>query len=134
MNSGSGFIHPVKTTASLGVAVGDMVAVIGKLLSGGEARGFSDNAVAFDDDPVAIGMGDYPFATQQRDRAVGAVTDGHEINKRVRLVRGQALTAMVIHHFVEAGGQAGELNGSSHDEKRCHSKRTECGFATVRMR
>jgi hypothetical protein len=126
MHMAAEIIDTVKTALGASRPGGHMVAVVGKLLSRGEARGFAHYLVTFDHELAAVFMGDDPFATEQRDGVFGAVVNRDEINKRVRLVRRQALAPVMIHELVEAGGEAGKCERSGHGNNQFRRG----GFAT----
>ena len=96
VNLSAGFIHAVEAAAHLRIFTGHMVAVVGKLFTRGETRGFADDLVAFHHEMTAVGVGDDPLATEQCHRVVGAVVDCDEIDEGVRFVRGQAAAAVVV--------------------------------------
>ena len=101
----------MKAAENLGIAIRDMVAVVGKLLAGGEARRFADDFIAFYDQTAAIGIDHDPFAAEKPDGAVGFVSNGDEINERVGFIRRQAGPTMVINQFIKVCGQAGKFYG-----------------------
>ena len=111
-------IHPVKTAAHLGIAMRDMVAVVGELFAGGEARGFTDDFVAFDDEAAAVAVDHDPFAAQEPDGALGFVPDRDEINEGMRFIRWQAGAAVVINQLVEVCGEAGQFYGFAGQGKK----------------
>ena len=112
-------IHAVETAAHLGIAIRDMVAIVGKLFAGREARRFADDFVAFDDQAAAVAVDHDPFSAEEPDGAVGFVLDRDEINEGVRLVRRQAGAAVVVNQLVELGGEAGQFYGFARQgEKR----------------
>ena len=86
MNLLAVFVDAVKTAARDRVATGDVIAVIGELFSRRDAGSFANNFIAFDHKLAAIGVGDHPFASEQRDRAVRTVFDRDEIDERMWLV------------------------------------------------
>lgn len=114
-------VDSVEAAGGARVDAGDVVTVIGKVFAGRKARGFADDAVALDDQMRAIGVVDHPFAAEQRDRAVGAVFDGDEIDERVGLVLGQTHAAVMINEFIETGGEAGKCEGSGHGRIALHA-------------
>lgn len=97
-------IDAMKTPARTRGAGGDMVAVVGKLFARGQSRSFADDFIALDHELTAVGVSDHPFASEQRDGVIGAVVNRDEIHERMRLVRRQAFSPVVIHEFVEVGG------------------------------
>lgn len=99
------FVDAMKTAERARVGGGDMVAVVGKLFAGREARGFAHDFIALDDEVIAIAVLNNPFAAEQRDDAVGSIINRDKINECMRFIRGQGHTAMVIDKFVEAGGE-----------------------------
>ncbi len=111
-------IHAMETAAHLGIAIRDMVAIVGKLLAGCEARCFADDFVALDDQAAAIGMDHDPFAAEQPDGAIRFVFDRDEINKRMRFVGRQAGAAVVINQLVEQCGEAGQFYGFARQGKK----------------
>ncbi len=115
MDAAAEIVHAVKTPAGARVATGDVVAVVGKLFAGGEARGLADDLVAFDYELVAVVVLHDPFAAEEGHGVLGAVVQRHEIDERMRLVRRQRLAPVVIDEFVEAGGKAGEGERSGHN-------------------
>lgn len=130
MNLPAEIVHPVEATLGFGIAAGDMVTVVGKLFPGRETRGFAHDFVAFDHEPFAIGMQDDPFAAEQDYGVLRAVGDGDMVDKRVRLVRRQARSAMVIAEFIEGSGQAGQFKGTGHPPKRRGITKAASGFRT----
>ncbi len=56
------FIDPVETAEGGGRFPGDMVAIVGKGFSGGEAGSLADDAIALDDAAVAAGVLHDPLA------------------------------------------------------------------------
>ena len=111
-------IHAVETAAHLGIAIRDMVAVVGKLLAGREARRFADDFVAFDDQAAAVAVDHDPFAAQEPDGAIGFVFDRDEINEGVRVIRWQAGATVVINQLVELCGEAGQFYGFARQGKK----------------
>ena len=101
MNPVSVFVDPVETPVRAGVAAGHVVAVVGKLLAWREARRFTDNLVAFDDQPGAVGMHHHPFAAEESHRLVGGIPNGDEVDERMRLIRRQAGAPVVVAEFVQ---------------------------------
>ncbi len=120
MDVSAQIVDPVKAPARTGGAGGYMVAVIGKLFAGGQPRGLAHDLVAFDHELAAVGVGDDPFATEQGDGVLGAVMNRDEVNEGVRLVRRQALPPVMIHEFVEMGGEAGKRERSGHGQQPTH--------------
>ena len=80
------FVDAVKASVCDRVASCDVITVVRKFLAGRESRSFADDLVSFDDELAAVGMGDHPFASEKRDRAVGAIFNRDEVNERVRLI------------------------------------------------
>lgn len=111
-------IHTVKTPVRDGVTSRDVITVVGKLFAGREARRFSDDFVTFDHELVAVGVDHDPFSAQQGDRAIGAIFNGDEIDKRVRLVGRERWSAVMIGKFVESGDKAGERAGTAGHQPR----------------
>ena len=105
MNQAAQIVHPVKTPVGARVAAGDVVAVVGELLAGSEARGLAHDLVALDHELVAVLVLHDPFAAEERHGVLGAVVEGHEINKRMWLVGGQRFASVMVDEFVEAGGK-----------------------------
>ena len=101
------FIDPVEAAMRAGVEAGYMVTVVGKLLARGEAGCLADDLISFDDQPRAVGVFDNPLSSEERDRPVGAISDGDEINERVRLVDRQTHAAVMIGELIEPGSKAG---------------------------
>ena len=114
MDGAAGFVAAVETPLHDGSAGGDVVAVIGETFAGREHGSFVYDALALDDLAGAVVALDDPFAAKELDGVLGGVVDGDEINKRVRLVGGQAFAAMVVNEFIEAGGESGEFVRSGH--------------------
>ena len=77
------FVDAVKAAVGARINAGDVITIVGKLLPGGEARGFTDDLVALDDEAGAVGMDDDPFAPEEGDCVVRGVLDGDEINEGV---------------------------------------------------
>jgi hypothetical protein len=101
MNPVSILVDPVEAAMRRSVTASDVVAVIGKLFAGREARRLTDNLIAFNNKPRAVGMHHDPFPTEQRNRAIGGILNRDEVNKRVRFVRRQARAAVVIAQLVQ---------------------------------
>ena len=111
------FVDAVEAAVRTRVEAGDVITVVGKLFARREPRRFADDLVALDHEPRAIGMDDDPFSAKERDAAIGCVVDRDEIHERMRFVRGQTRSAMMIAEFIEAGGEAGQFARAGHDEK-----------------
>jgi len=94
------FIHPMKAASGNGIVTGNMHAVVGKLLTGGEPRRFTDNFIPLNHQLVPVFIFDHPLATKQGYRAIRAIADRDEIDEGMRLVHGQTATTMVIAEFV----------------------------------
>lgn len=103
------FVDAVKTPVRDRVTARDMIAVVRKLLTRGEARGLTDDLVTFDDELAAVGVGDDPFPAQQRHGAVGGIVDRDEVDERVRFVSGERRPAIMIGEFVESGREPGDF-------------------------
>jgi len=124
------FVDPMVTAVGSRIDGCHVVAIVGKLLAGGEAGGFADDFVGFDHELFAVAMLDDPFAAEQRDNTIGGVANRDEIDEGMRFVRRQSHAAMVVHEFVEMSGQAFEWCGSGH----WLSKERSClGFANTRL-
>lgn len=95
------FVDAVKTAVSRRIGARHMIAVVGELFARRQLRRFAHDPIAFDHQARAVGVLDDPFPTQQGDGAIGAVPDGDEINKGMRLVRRETGAAMMIAEFVE---------------------------------
>lgn len=95
------FVDAVKTSVCTRIAPRHMVAVVGKLLAGREARRFPDDPVAFDHQTRAVRVQYDPFAAQQCDAAIGGILNRDEIDEGVRLVRRQARAAVVVAQLVK---------------------------------
>ena len=106
MDEAAQIVHPMKTSMGARVAAGDVVAVVGELLAGREARSLAHDLVALDDEFLAVAVLHDPFATEECYRVLGAIVECYEIDKRMRLVGGQSLSPMVVDEFVEAGGKS----------------------------
>ena len=117
MNLVPELIHSVETPVRAGIAAGHVIAVVGKILPGGQARRFADDFVAFNHQPGTVRMQHDPFAAEQGDRAIRAVANRDEVDERVWFVRRQAGATMMVAQFVERGGQAGEFGGAGHAGK-----------------
>ena len=103
MNPASRLIDAVKAAVRTGIDTRDVVAVVGKLFARTKPRGLPDDFVAFDHEPGAIGVDDHPFAPEERDRTVGGVADGDEVDECMRFVCRQTRSAVVVVEFVEPG-------------------------------
>lgn len=123
MDVSAQIIDTMETSTRSGGTSSDVIAVVGKLLSRRQPRRFSDDFVAFDHQLTAVRVSDDPFASKECDRVVGAVVDGDEIDKSVRLVRRQTFPSVVIHEFIEMGDEAGKGKGSGHGEQPTHRRR-----------
>lgn len=88
------------------IATGDVVAVVGELLSGCETRRLAHDLVTFDHQLTSICMCDHPLSAEKSHGAIGAIFDRNEIDKRVRFIRRQRRTAMVVGEFIEASREA----------------------------
>lgn len=131
MNFFTRIIDPMEAPLRRGIQSGHMIAVIGKLLTGRQARGLAHNLVAFNDEPGAVRVFDHPFAAEKCDRAVGTVTDRNEVDKCVRLVRWQTRTAVVITQLIKGGDEAGDLAGAAgHKSKEARIAQVASGFVS----
>ena len=100
MDGAAGFVGPVEASLHDSVAGGHVVAVVGKAFAGREDGSFVDDAFALDDLAGAVVSLDDPFATEELNGVLGGVVYGDEIHERVRLVGGQAFSAVVINKFI----------------------------------
>ena len=96
-------IDAVKTTMRDRVASRDMIAVVRKFLARREPRSLADDLISFDDELAAVGMSHHPFASEKRDRPIGAVFNRDEVNECMWLILGQRRAAVVISELVESG-------------------------------
>lgn len=83
------FIHTVETSMRDSIAASNVVAVIRKFFTGIEAGRLADDLITFNHELAAIRVHDHPLTPQQGDRAIRAVDDRNEINKRVWFIRRQ---------------------------------------------
>src|SRR5271165_1049438 len=104
-----GFVDAVEAPLDAGVFAGDVVAVVGELLAGGQARGLAHDLVALDHLAGAVAGFDHPLAPEQRDGLVRGVADRDVVDERVRLVLGKARAAVVVDQLVQASGEAGDF-------------------------
>ncbi len=89
MNFAAELIDAMEGTGRPGGGAGDVVAVVGKLLARGEARGLADDFLALDDQTGTVEVFDHPFATKQGERVCRAVVDRDKIDESVGLIGGQ---------------------------------------------
>lgn len=97
----------MKTPGGAGRAAGDVIAVVGKLFTRGEAGRFADDFLPFDDQVGSVEVLDHPFSAEERERVFRSVVNRDEVDESVRLIGGQTRAAMVVDEFIEAGGKAG---------------------------
>jgi hypothetical protein len=122
MDLPAGFIDPVEAATRSGIAAGYMVAIVGKMFTGGETGGLADDLIALNHEAGAVGVFDDPFAAEQRDRVFGGVLDRNKVDESVRLVRGQTHSAVMVSEFVEPGLEAGQRMGAAgHGAKETHN-------------
>ena len=114
----TGFVDAVKAAVRGGVLIGNVITVVGKLLTRSEAWGLPDDFIPFDHKAGTIGVEHDPFASQQGDRVFGFVADRDEVNEGVWLVRRKAGAAMVITQFIQTSGEAGNFAGARHGTNR----------------
>jgi hypothetical protein len=107
MDATAKFVDAVERAGGAGGGAGDVVAVVGKLFAGREARGFADDFLAFDDEMGAVEVLDHPFAAEERERVFGAVVNRDEVDEGVRLIGGQTRATVMVDEFVQSGGEAG---------------------------
>jgi hypothetical protein len=98
-------------------AAGDVVAIVGKMLAGGQAGSIANDFIAFDHQLLAVRLKDHPFASEQRDGTVRLIFDGDEVDERVRRSLGQAFAAMMVDKPVQMSREARDFNRSL-----CHAK------------
>ena len=107
-------VDSMKTAMGHGIAVGNMIAVIGKVLARIEAGCLAHDLVAFDHQLGRVSVFDDPFAPQQRDGAVRPVLNGQIIDEGMGLLRGKLGSALPIDESVKHDMKAGEFFGSGH--------------------
>ena len=111
MNQLAEFIHAVEGAVRAGVAGGDVIAVVGKMLAGRQARPLADDLIPLDDKVAAVGLLDHPFAAEQGDDAVGLVLDRDEIDECVWCSLRQAVAAMMVDEPVKVGRETRNFAG-----------------------
>jgi len=104
MNAFAEFIDAMKATVGAGVDPRDMIAIVGKLLTGREVGRFADDLVAFDHEAGAVAMQHDPLSAQQRHLSIRRILDRDEVNERMWLVSRQARSAMMVTELVETCG------------------------------
>jgi len=83
-----------------------VVTLVMELGAGGQAGGFADDAVAFDDEFGAVGIGDDPFAAFDGDDPRAVIVDGDVVDKSVRPVGG-AFFVRIVFHTIKAHPESG---------------------------
>ena len=106
MNQLAEFIHAMEGALHAGVAGGDVIAVVRKMLAGRQARRFADDFFTFDDQPAAVFVENHPFSAQEGDRAVRLVPDRDEVNERMRLPFRQTGSAVMVDQPVQMSREA----------------------------
>lgn len=84
MNFAPRFIDAMKRTRRKRFAAGHVVTVVGEVFTWGEAGIFADNFIALHYLMRAIAMFEDPFASQQGNRVLGTIVNGHKVNKSMR--------------------------------------------------
>ena len=109
----------METAVGLGVDARDVVAIVGKLLAGGESRSLTNDLISFDHEARAIGVNYDPLAAEQGDNPFGVVLNRDKVDKGVGFIGRETCSSMVIVEFVEPGAQAGQFEGrAGHRVKR----------------
>lgn len=109
--------NAVKTAVNHGIAAGDVITVVGKLLTRGQTGSLTHDFVALDHQTGAVVVEHDPFSAQQGDRVIRGVVDRNEVDKGMRFVRRQRGATVVVTQFVEGGRQAGQFTGARHSGK-----------------
>lgn len=104
----------MKTPVSAGVTGRDVIAVVGKMSSRGQAGTFAYNFISLDHQLRAVGMFDHPFSPEQGDGSVGIIANCQIIDERMRSIRRELLAAMPVNELVQFNPQAGQFDGCSH--------------------
>jgi len=111
MNRLAEFINAMEAAMGAGVAGGNVVAVVGKMLARRQPGRLADNLFTLDDELGAVGILNHPFAAEQGDDSVGLVLDRDEIDERVRLSFRQAVAAMMVDEPVKVSREARNFAG-----------------------
>ncbi len=91
----------MKAAKSPTVAATYMVTVIGKMRSGYQGRGFANNFIAFNYRSAPIRMLNNPLSAEQGDRAIRVIMDCQVINKGMRAISWEMITAVAINQLIQ---------------------------------
>jgi len=78
-----------------------VVAIVGKMFSWRDSRCLANDFFSFNHQLTAVRVLDYPFASEEGHNPVGTILNGDKINERVRFIRRQTFTPVMIDEFVE---------------------------------
>ena len=111
------FIDSVKATDGPGINARNVVTIVGKVFSWRDSRRFTNDFFPFNHELATVGVLDHPFATKEGHDPVGTVLNGDKINERVRLIRWQTFSPVMIDEFVELSRKARNFGRGGHRER-----------------
>jgi hypothetical protein len=86
-----------------------MAGIVAKALSWGDARGFPDDSVSFEDENLARAVSDNPFPTADGHREVAVVVNRDKINEAMGAV-GRCLVLEAVDQSVQVDPEVRKLN------------------------
>ena len=104
-------VLPVEAAPSPRITTGYMVAVVREALPGGQTGRFAHDFIPLDDQPGAVHLLYDPLSSKERDRPLRGVLDRDVVDERMRLVQGQARSAVMVAELVQVSAKAREFEG-----------------------